>query len=376
MTARLDVAAMRVHYDALFGSADRDYLALWHLPSRLTTWVNAGDVAAVIAALIRQGDGGNSYNGIGLHPAPLGEHSRGTADGVCAIPGLWLDLDIAGPGHKATNRPPDADAAWQLIHAAVPLPPSYVVGSGGGLHCYWLLHEPWTFDNDGERQHAGRLVRMLQWLVVREARKHGWLVDSLGDLSRVLRFAGTINRKNDVPERPVTVLQNVRRRYSIEELERVLPLDDPAFAHVRERTPTAGGPSQRGPSRTPAALWSRISAQCAYLSHCEHDAATLSEPEWHAAMTIIGRCHNGKAISRQVSSPYPGYSVDETQSKFSHALVRDTPMRCSTIRYERGGEPWCSGCPFWGRISSPIQLGYAPGYHHQPAAEAEQETAS
>jgi hypothetical protein len=363
-----DPEAICAHFEALYATAERGYLALWHLPSKRTTWVTITHTEAVIATIKRLSRDGNLYHGIGLHPTPLGEHARGTAAGVCAIPGLWLDLDIAGPGHKATNRPPDASAAWRLVRAAVPLPPSYIVGSGGGLHCYWLLHEVWSFEGEDERRYAARLARLLQWLVVAEARKHGWITDSLGDLSRVLRFAGTINRKAGVPERPVRVLQDVRQRYSIEDLEGVLPLDDPAFRE-RERSH-----EPRGPSRTPAALWGRISRQCAYLSHCEHDASWLSEPEWHAAMTIIGRCYNGEVIAHRVSAPYPGYSHDETQGKFAYALARDNPMRCSTIRSERGGEPWCHDCPFWGRISSPIQLGYAPGYHYAPAHCAGQGT--
>ena len=93
-------------------------------------------------------------------------------------------------------------------------------------------------------------------------------------------------------------------------------------------------------------------------------------------MTVIGRCQNGETVAHAISTPYPAYDANETQRKFDYANSRDNPMRCSTIRSERGGEPWCSGCPFWGLISSPIQLGYLPGYHYAPAARAGQEVTS
>src|SRR5205085_8363413 len=34
------------------------------------------------------------------------------------------------------------EAAVRMTLTASPLPPSIVVQSGGGLHCYWLLKEP------------------------------------------------------------------------------------------------------------------------------------------------------------------------------------------------------------------------------------------
>jgi hypothetical protein len=185
----------------------------------------------------------------------------------------------------------------------------------------------------------------------------------------VLRLAGTINRKPGLPERSVRVLQAVRRRYSIADLEAILPLDDPAFPRQHRHDHA----SHAGPARAPAALWSRITAQCAYLRHCEADAARLSEPEWHAAMTILGRCYNGKAVAHRISRPYPGYDVDETDGKFTAALSADAPLGCDTIRADRGGERWCSACPLRGRIRSPIDLSYVPGYVYALAPRVGQE---
>ena len=366
-TVAPDPNAIRAHVDTLYGSAEGGYLPLWQLPTKRSTWIPVTEAPAIVEAALTLGVSGNLYNGVGLHPTSLGPHRRGAAASVCGIPGLWADFDLAGPGHKATNLPP-ASAAHGLLADAMALPPSYVVSSGGGLHVYWLFKEVWHFADEDERQRAARLVRALQSLIVRAAHHRGWSVDTTSDLARVLRPAGTINRKPGLPDRPVRVLQEVRRRYSIEDLEAVLPLDDPAFPRQISRNSRP----RSGPSRAPAALWSRITAQCPYMAHCEGDAATLSEPEWHAAIAIIGRCHNGKAIAHRVSRPYPNYDADETDRKYDYAHRADAPLRCDTIRAKRGGESWCGGCPFWGHIPSPIQLGYVPGYHYEPASRAAQ----
>lgn len=358
--ADVDRAAIRHHLDMLYGTADAGWLAVWHHPSKATTWHRATDPDGAAAAIAAAGATGNVYAGVGLHPAPVAR-GRGEASGVSVLPGLFVDVDIAGDGHKTGALPPDLNAAKRLIAAALPgMLPTYVVDTGHGLHCYWLLHECWELATDADRAHAQRLNRALQWLVIREGRRHGWAIDNTSDLARVLRPAGTVNRKPGLPERPVVVMRDHGQRFGIEDLEARLPLDDDLFP-----TRTAA-PVDRPPSRAAAAHWSRITAQCGYLKHCADDAAVLSEPEWHAAMTVVARCVDGAAIAHRISAPYPAYDPAETDRKHAYAEGRDNPIRCATVRHERGGEPWCSRCPHWGQITSPIQLGYARGFVFAP----------
>ena len=62
---------------------------------------------------------------------------------------LVADIDIAGDGHGAKRYPPTLEAALALL-GDIPLPPSYIINSGGGAHAWWLLREPWTFDDGAE----------------------------------------------------------------------------------------------------------------------------------------------------------------------------------------------------------------------------------
>lgn len=117
---------------------------------------------------------------------------RGTASGACAIPGLWADLDVAGPAHKSPNLPPTKEAAADLARRA-PWPPSVLVDSGNGLQAWWLFSEPLLLQTNEDRKRAGDLVARLQDCL--RQNPEGWEVDSTADLARVLRLPGTWNRK-------------------------------------------------------------------------------------------------------------------------------------------------------------------------------------
>jgi hypothetical protein len=104
----------------------------------------------------------------------------------------------------------------------------------------------------------------------------------------------------------------------------------------------------------------RILAGCGYLRHCRDSAATLPEPDWHAMITVVAQCRDGERWAHELSAPYPDYDPDETRKKYDHARREDKPLRCRTIRDVRSGEGFCSLCPSWGEITSPIELGYAP----------------
>ena len=293
---------------------------------------------------------GNLYDGVGLHPAPLGEHSRGTAAGVCGIPGFWVDLDVAGPGHKATNLPPAMPPGVSSL-ARCPLPPSYVISSGGGLHL--LLAVQGVLVTSPTRTNAvtrrGSLAR-LQWLVIAAGAQA-----RLDGRQHQRPRPGAAAGRHDQPQAGAAGSSGARAagRAAVATASRSWRPSCPSMILPFPAAIDRAHVPRSGPARAPAALWSRITAQCAYMAHCEDDAATLSEPEWHAMMTVLGRCHNGEAIAHRVSAPYPGYDASETAKKFAYALSADAPMRCDTIRAYRGGEPWCSGCPFWGASPHP-----------------------
>jgi hypothetical protein len=168
---------------------------------------------------------------------------RGTAADAIALPAVWAELDVDGtPGRDGKVKSgafPHVEAAADVAGAV--LEPSLLVGSGGGVHPYWLLDHPLELRSDEDRERARRLVQGFQARLRQEARdRFGAGIDSTFDLARVLRPPGSMNGKGPTP-RPVELLDDGGRRYTLEELAaQTVKVDD---------APAAGGDSGGGPGR-------------------------------------------------------------------------------------------------------------------------------
>jgi P4 family phage/plasmid primase-like protien len=117
--------------------------------------------------------------------------ARGGKDDARFLVGLFADLDVAGPNHKADNLPPTIADAESILNC-VP-EPSFTLASGGGLQAWWLFDEPMPITNTAD---AADLVD--RWVRTLEAEAHrlGWNFDGgIGELARVLRPTGTLNHK-------------------------------------------------------------------------------------------------------------------------------------------------------------------------------------
>ena len=84
------------------------------------------------------------YFSLGLQREAINDsYKRGSEQTVVAIPGLWFDFDISGPGHVKSDLPADAETLVDFIHNELPIP-TLSVASGGGIHVYWRF-QPTTF---------------------------------------------------------------------------------------------------------------------------------------------------------------------------------------------------------------------------------------
>lgn len=103
----------------------------------------------------------------------------------------------------------------------------------------------------------------------------------------------------------------------------------------------------------------QVVANCKFMKHFVDDAASLTEPEWYQGIGVLAYTQESPEIIHDYSSAYAGFSSEETEQKIQH--WRDNgigPATCRTIQ-EKCGESFCSGCPFNGKIKSPITLGYS-----------------
>ncbi len=146
---------------------------------------------------------------------------RGTAADVAALPALWADLDVAGPGHSpaadALPLPPTRAAALDAV-ATLP-PPSVVIDSGGGLQAWWLLRWPVLIDDDN-RAEVAELSRGWGRALVAAGAAAGYSIDDVSDLARILRPPGTVNRKPGRAPAPVFIVpgEGCADLYDLDEL--------------------------------------------------------------------------------------------------------------------------------------------------------------
>lgn len=127
---------------------------------------------------------------------------------IAAINCLYGEFDAKTYGSK--------EAILEHIKKAIFPYPSVAVDSGGGIHGYWLLKEPWILENDDVRS-AAELVQ------------RSWVQNVIGadpsvhDLVRILRIPGTFNFKYDPPRLVQFLACDLARLYTLPALTAHLP---------------------------------------------------------------------------------------------------------------------------------------------------------
>lgn len=209
MTTGVDCSAVRFFFEELYGDAvsPSSRLVVWNARDKRSRWAEGIDEA--IGHVEQTGQCSDPYFGVCLQgfqeareeraartgdSSPAMEWVRGYAATARVVPGVWLDLDYAGPSHEKRNLPRSAEDAARIL-SKLPLAPTWMIETGGGLHLYWLFREPWELETPEERSRAGGIVRGWQNLAIDTAADMGFTMDATHDLSRVLRPIGTINAK-------------------------------------------------------------------------------------------------------------------------------------------------------------------------------------
>lgn len=228
---------------------------VWTLPEKRTRWCRADSPSAIASAVLdaasRQPGGvRNVYIGFGGVPEGLakekGWRSRPKADEVTMLPAFWADLDIDGPGHKGKNYPPD-EASVRKILDSVGLPPTVIVHSGNGYQAWWVFTEPWLAsdydDPDAAREELAALLR--DWTSTLRWRANvigGWKIDSVYDLSRVMRPPGSWNCKDLENLKTVRIVGgDERATYELDDFRDRLAEQKILDAYSLKADSTAGG---------------------------------------------------------------------------------------------------------------------------------------
>src|SRR5262245_24477612 len=133
--------------------------------------------------------------------------------------GVWVTVnDTNGKGRKAADVT-RIRAVWQEdddgFEGEFPLEPSMVVvSSPGHFHRYWLVDGDWPADEQGRKDFAGVMARMVA--------SYGSDKSAM-DISRVLRVPGFLHRKNPDAPHMVAVVGGNGLRYTREEILQAFP---------------------------------------------------------------------------------------------------------------------------------------------------------
>jgi putative DNA primase/helicase len=140
---------------------------------------------------------------------------RGAERDSHALSFFWADLDYGTVGHKPPQGglplPPDEEAARKII-ADMPTP-TLIIHSGGGLYPIWQFENP-VYITDDNRAEVKARSENWQTIIEANAARLGWHYGSgVGDLARILRLPGSVNRKAGL-ERPCMVIDQTGEVFS------------------------------------------------------------------------------------------------------------------------------------------------------------------
>src|SRR5262245_430692 len=234
---------------------------------RIETFLQRHDRTGVglyfCVSTLRDGANGRSKNNVGW------------------IAGLHADIDYK-----------DHDCAPEEIQRRLDqalLPASLVIGTGGGLHCYWLFHE-------AEAATPEAVARV-------EAALHR-LADHLGgdpqcaEISRLMRVPGTVNFKRERPSAVRVLEVRPAARYELAELEEWLAEGRPLLTRRPKQGNGAGKPfaAYAGNGATPI----DVAARLAQMRHGSADDASIHKTQVQVTAALLERGEEIDAVVARV----------------------------------------------------------------------------
>lgn len=216
-----DRIEMAHHFlNIMFGtipSGQYGYLWLKRGEEKITISFNVSnpiDLQKMAETAINYNDEGyDVYFSVGTLSKTLPKNHRAKKVDVIGISALWSDIDIeGGDAHKKTNLSPDISVAISFL----PIKPSIIVHSGHGIHVYWLFSD-FQVISDENRAEIETLEKDLLSVIRINAGKYKG-IDSVQDLSRVMRLPGTYNHKDQNNPQMCCIIEENEQIYSLGDL--------------------------------------------------------------------------------------------------------------------------------------------------------------
>lgn len=278
------------------------------------------------------------------------------------VKSLFIDMDGYASKKEAATELLEFLERTGLDQFGTPI----MVGSGGGLHCYWplttsVLVEDWK-----------PVAEMFKRLCKQEGLSIDMTVTA--DAARVLRVPNTLNFKKKYGEpRPVKVLMEGDavvdlKRFSATIrglLTEAIPTGSNFVTDSIKLEGTRPSKSLKKKSALTEALagssvtrfktiWLKTErgAGCAQLDYFHQNAQDDGmEPLWRGILSWTKVCEDGDEFSRKVTALHP-YEESRMHQKLSEIKG---PYPCVKMDSENPGV--CTSCQYWGTITNPLALG-------------------
>lgn len=306
------------------------------------------EVDALAEEMVAQGR--NVFYGV----AKYATDENRTKENVLALRSFWLDIDCGedkAAVNEKTGRPDgyltqyDGIEALKAFCKKLGLPKPILVNSGRGVHVYWAL------TRDVTREEWEPVAARLRELCV----KHNFYIDpSVFEVARILRIPGTFNFKEE-PALEVTVMSTADP-VDFDYFRKLLGAPEPRpQVEIPQRQQSMLGKLLQDNVEnnfTKIMRRSKKGQGCQQLWACFEERAELSEPRWFNALSVAKFCKDRDTAIHKMSADHPDYDPASVEQKIKHILG---PHTCE--QFERNNPGGCEGCPFRGKIKSPIVLG-------------------
>ncbi|MBX6743579.1 MAG: hypothetical protein IRY87_16210 [Acetobacteraceae bacterium] len=257
---------------------------------------------------------------------------------------FWADLDCGEGKPYATAR--EALISLKAFLDLTALPKPWIVASGRGLHVYWPLEEE---------------IERADWKPVAEKLKAAFHIAKLhadpsrtSDEASVLRPVGCHHRKAE--PKPVVLLKSGE----------IWPFETfrDQVQEFLDANPSAPLPTTKKSGGLNAELWGgieypptyadKIADRCAVMGLVRDTQGNVDQPTWFRALGIIAFCEDGDQVAQDWSCGHPDYDPDEVAEKLEQ-VRQFKPTTCAKLAECQ--PDLCAGCPFNGKLVSPIRLG-------------------
>ncbi|WP_342471969.1 hypothetical protein MHH70_16200 [Metasolibacillus sp. FSL H7-0170] len=277
---------------------------------------------------------------------------KGTLETISEVFGLWLDVDVQVDGHHNEQHNQYFDSFQQATDfiTALPIKPTMIVNSGGGLHVYYKFDEVLRLETIEERKEINLIYRLFSEYVNQEANKIGKKIDK-SNVLKMMRVPFTYNLKNKDKPKLVTIeyFQDVNQ-LKYEDVKGFLK-----EAIEKEQRKIVHGKQQSFYSSNKKADGDLIYERCNWVRHKVDKQHECSYEEWNLLLMLCANIKDGFEKAHEWSRDDARYNSLEVTRKYQ-TLVEEKmkPFLCHKV----SRSSLCKGCSLFNQGKSPIGLGY------------------